>query len=365
MDIIRVGVSSVIIGALLGACTSVRTFPDRPVSGEGGMFDMDEQTDPRLVHSEALPTIGVLRPIGSAVFLDGAAVRGPAPIPNGAHLNTGANSFARVEVAARRTRPCEIDIQNLQTGNLYSESRHCAQRIETGHALIRVPQEGTAFEVSVNAAQTRIIVLRGAVYVRPRTGTAAEVPVRANQEVDVGRSGTSTPGPARPTLDWRRRINAVIGDTGPRPSPPPDSDRAGRETVGRLLEAIEIGLRVREQQDSVRRTEEEQRDAARRAQEQQDAANRAREQQEAAHRAQERQKAAYCESYGRAAVADNNENNSKHCNFTGAAWQSSYGTHYNWCMAGDNWQKFAANEEAARKTRLAQCKPPPPPPRLN
>ncbi len=370
MDIIRIGVLSAIIGALLAACAPVRTAVDHPSPGEGGMFDLDELTDPRLVHSDALGTIGVLRPIGGAVFLDSAVVRSVSPISNGAHLRTGANSFARVEFAAQRAHPCEIGILNLFTGNMYSESGHCSQRVETPHALIRVQPGGMAFEVRVDAAQTRIIVLRGAIGVRSRTGPGTDIQVRANQEIVVGRSGTSAPGPTRSKPDWRRRI--VLPDPGPGPMRDLEKEKAayceryGQEAVADNNANISqrcnftgaawqsnYGAHYNwcitgDNWQKLAAKEEEAR-KTRLAQCRQpipDGGN------------HEKEKAAYCARYGQAAVADNNANISQRCNFTGAAWQSNYGAHYNWCMTGDNWQKLAAKEEEARKTRLAQCRQP-------
>ena len=66
--------------------------------------------------------------------------------------------------------------------------------------------------------------------------------------------------------------------------------------------------------------------------------------------------AAKCTQYAQAAVVQNQENVAKGCNLTGPRWQSSYQSHYDWCMAVPDAAVDA--EQQARVGALAVCTQP-------
>jgi hypothetical protein len=68
----------------------------------------------------------------------------------------------------------------------------------------------------------------------------------------------------------------------------------------------------------------------------------------------------FCDNYAKVSIAQNKDNESKKCGFSGPKWSSDYNHHFNWCLK--NW-KITKTEMESRKTALSQnCKPAPPPP---
>jgi hypothetical protein len=61
-----------------------------------------------------------------------------------------------------------------------------------------------------------------------------------------------------------------------------------------------------------------------------------------------------CRDYAEEAVAQQQENRRLGCNFTGARWQSSSATHYDWCMNATREERIA--ESRARSRDLDRCR---------
>lgn len=61
----------------------------------------------------------------------------------------------------------------------------------------------------------------------------------------------------------------------------------------------------------------------------------------------------YCAIYGKTAVAQNEQNNSRGCGFTGPKWSSDEQSHINWCV---NVSASRADQETAtRVKKLLEC----------
>ncbi|QKK03412.1 MAG: hypothetical protein HND55_12530 [Pseudomonadota bacterium] len=63
-----------------------------------------------------------------------------------------------------------------------------------------------------------------------------------------------------------------------------------------------------------------------------------------------------CERYAAAAVGQQQQNLELGCGLSGPAWNADHSAHYNWCMHGENHERFAAAEERRRAERLASCR---------
>ena len=61
-----------------------------------------------------------------------------------------------------------------------------------------------------------------------------------------------------------------------------------------------------------------------------------------------------CDQYARTAVAQNEENLSRRCGYTGSRWQSNYRVHYNWCA--NTQRNFADSETRIRAEDLRRCR---------
>lgn len=63
---------------------------------------------------------------------------------------------------------------------------------------------------------------------------------------------------------------------------------------------------------------------------------------------------AFCDRYARTAVAQNQENQRRHCGNTGPRWQSNYQNHYRWCTGVS--QSSANYEQTQRRNSLNRCR---------
>ncbi|QKK03413.1 MAG: hypothetical protein HND55_12535 [Pseudomonadota bacterium] len=63
-----------------------------------------------------------------------------------------------------------------------------------------------------------------------------------------------------------------------------------------------------------------------------------------------------CERYAAAAVGQQQQNLELGCGLSGPAWNADHRSHYNWCIHGENYERFAAAEERRRAERLASCR---------
>ena len=75
-----------------------------------------------------------------------------------------------------------------------------------------------------------------------------------------------------------------------------------------------------------------------------------------AHFANAIDKRVRCDRYAKAAVAQQLENTSVGCGFTGPEWDSNYNYHYQWCMHGNNSNYDIINRGYEfRKDKLSHC----------
>jgi len=63
---------------------------------------------------------------------------------------------------------------------------------------------------------------------------------------------------------------------------------------------------------------------------------------------------ARCDQYARTAVAQNQENIRRRCNYKGARWSNNYKSHYDWCKGVS--KAFADSETKAREDGLRKCR---------
>lgn len=62
-----------------------------------------------------------------------------------------------------------------------------------------------------------------------------------------------------------------------------------------------------------------------------------------------------CDAYAGAAVAQNQQNESFKCGFSGSAWSGDFNAHRQWCLAPATKMQNLTAEDNARKQALAQC----------
>jgi hypothetical protein len=177
----------------------------------GGLVELDENTDPRLVHSGAMEIIGTLRTDGEKVFLNRARVTGSARVPNNAHLSTGPRSGARVEFVGGRNG-CQIDVQGLYTGKIYGETVDCGHQVETRQGAGRADQQGTIYSVRMLRGDTELTVLKGTAKAWIWRNPKRSVPVKAYEEVILTGTGIIGPRPisaleARERVAWRSKFD--------------------------------------------------------------------------------------------------------------------------------------------------------------
>ena len=61
-----------------------------------------------------------------------------------------------------------------------------------------------------------------------------------------------------------------------------------------------------------------------------------------------------CDKYAKGSVEHNNWQLKQNCGYKGDAWSSDYQYHYKWCVHGDN-LKFTSNEFRKRQEAIAKC----------
>lgn len=61
----------------------------------------------------------------------------------------------------------------------------------------------------------------------------------------------------------------------------------------------------------------------------------------------------FCNAYAEQAVAQNNENATNQCGFTGARWHDNFQIHQTWCLSVN--EDLANSETQERTTALNQC----------
>lgn len=62
-----------------------------------------------------------------------------------------------------------------------------------------------------------------------------------------------------------------------------------------------------------------------------------------------------CDAYAGAAVAQNQQNVTLNCGFTGAGWMSDFNAHRNWCLSPGVEITDISIEDKNRQTALAEC----------
>jgi hypothetical protein len=192
-DALRTLLSVTLIPALLAACEPIPngspawTRPDGAggQAMDGGIVELDSNTDPRFVHSDWRDFIGVLQARGQNVYLNGAPVRGRTRIFNNAHVRTGPQSRARIDFRGGRAYECRISILDLRTGNLSGATAACSHQVETAQGAARATPGQTDYRVSVFDQRTRITVVRGTVDVWLRGDPSRRVTVGASETVTL------------------------------------------------------------------------------------------------------------------------------------------------------------------------------------
>ena len=66
-----------------------------------------------------------------------------------------------------------------------------------------------------------------------------------------------------------------------------------------------------------------------------------------------------CDRYADTAILQQLENIRKSCGVDGPAWSLDREHHYNWCVHGENFERFAPAEERRRAEALEACEEPP------
>ena len=214
------GVTLLLIFALfavfLASCAgSVAEMSDAPATagtaGAGGFVQLDENTDPRFLHSARRDSIGVLRTDGNDVYLNGNRVSGPVSVPNNGHVRTGPGSGARVDFRAG-PRDCLIRAVEFRSGRLYGETQQCAQQVETQPGAARSGQPRTAYQVRLSGQRAEVTVVNGIVDVWLSQKPGDRRTVRAAQEailtpVAIEGPRDLTRDEVRQRTEWRAKYD--------------------------------------------------------------------------------------------------------------------------------------------------------------
>ncbi len=119
-----------LLAALSSACEPLPPRPD-PAVRDGGLVELDENTEPRFVYSDRTGSIGILRVAGNNVFVNGDRVTRSMDLPNNALVSTGLGSGARIDFLGGPGGQCRIGIEEFRTGRLYAETQRCLQQVGT------------------------------------------------------------------------------------------------------------------------------------------------------------------------------------------------------------------------------------------
>ncbi len=325
---------------------------------DGGLVELDENTDPRLVHSGAMGIIGTLRTDGENVFLNGERVTGPARVPNNAHLRTGTRSGARVDFRGDGYG-CRIGVVDLHMGNLYGETVGCQHQVETPQGAGRSGLERTVYSVRMLGQRTELTVFTGSAEAWIWRDPQHRVPVRAYQEVILSATGIIGPRPvsgleARQRIAWRSRF-----DFSGASRKQGYCERYARTAVEQNQQNLErrCGFTGIRWQSDLRRHFEwcMAGDNARVAPRETEARERQLSQCGRGAGADQRGEA-FCRRYAQTAAEENQQNLEHRCGFTGIRWQSNFSNHFEWCMSGNNWRLYAGREQEARAAELKGCR---------
>ena len=144
-------------------------------------------TDPRFSIQQQDGTIGVIKPAGENVFLNGSNIQTKTRLANFDHVSTGNDSAALLEFY-KKAAHCDIFITDYEYGRVYGETKRCNHELETLHTISHASRGNSEYHAEVKANVSIISVISGSMIVRPVGNVSDVIQVNAGDEAVISRN---------------------------------------------------------------------------------------------------------------------------------------------------------------------------------